>query len=227
MSALKRKTREMLAAHARSKPPVAAGTAIGDAIAALRAELETQRCRAVEIEALIARLTAYTGAENRLPLAAGSNATPIRRRRRHRGRPLVDAAAALRAKKAAAMRQRRARLRAEAAAAAAAATPPVTPPKAKPVSSGGLRSKPARGNEPREKEKAAPSEPKAEIAADAPSPKTNGGVPKKPKPQKLRKDVGVPTSGVKPVASEWTTDAAGNPSRSLVAPGEAVPLKLV
>lgn len=196
MSALKRKTREMLAVHRATarKPPAAAGEVIDAGIDALRADLETHRHKAHELEVLIARLVAYTGAEE-LP---ATNATPTRKRRRRGrpGRPRLDGSAALRAKKAAAMRARRQRIRDEAAA--ATATPSPTKPQ-------------------KQRQKAvAPREPKPKSAAAATKKcrRKNGGL------------VGVPTSGVKPVASEWVKDAAGNASRTLVAPGEYVPLKM-
>ena len=120
MSALKRKTREMLAVHRARKPPAATGTAIGDTIAKLRTDLESHHQRAAEINRLIGMLVAYGGTEKSPPATLPVTA-PVRRRRAG-GRPVIDPGDAVRAQRAAAMRQRRARLKS-----AAAAAPPTKP----------------------------------------------------------------------------------------------------
>ena len=218
---MRRRTREMLSAASRrggrklpagqSVPPPTAGRPrdprFEGALAALRTELEVHRCKAVETEALIARLIAYAGAEE-FPVETVSDAAPTHRRRRRRGRPPADAGDALRVKKRDAMRRRRARLRDEAAAAVSPAVPPAKPPK------------------PQRPKAAAPSPQKPEPAATVPM--VNGGPGKKRRKRpKNAPPVKMPTSGVKPLATEWTAGADGTLSRELVAPGEAVPLKLV
>lgn len=210
MSALKLKAREMLAAHrARSKPPAATGTAIGDTIAKLRTDLESHHQRAAEINRLIGQLVSYAGAEE-FPSAI----LPVTARKRHAGgRPVIDPSDAQRAKKRDAMRRRRQRLR-DAAAAAAAAVPPASPV-AKPQK--------------RQRQKAAPAgEQKAETTTDTP-PAANGTA----KPRRRKRRLSPPaggfhhplSAGVKGEITEWQTDENGCLGRELRTPGETLLLK--
>jgi hypothetical protein len=199
MSALKCKTREMLAAHRANggQPPASAGTsaAIGDTIAALRADLEVHRRKSHELDSLIARLVAYAGTEES-PL---SSLAPARRRRAG-GRPPIDPSDELRARKAKAMRLRRQRIRDEASAAAAVAPPPAKPQK-------------------RQRKKAVQEGQKAETtAADAPPAANGHGKRKRKRNPRFM-------SGESGTLTEWETSPDGTLSRSLVSPGERVPLK--
>ena len=194
----------------QSVPPPIAGRLsdprFESTLAALRANLEVHRCKAVETEALIARLIAYAGAEE-FSREIDPVTVPARRRRRRRARPSIDASdVQRRVAKRDAMRRRRARIKAEAAAAASPAVPTAKPSK------------------PQRQKTAAPSPQKPETPANVPM-VTGSPVKKRKKRPKNALPAKMPTSGVRPLATEWTAGADGTLSRELVAPGERTPLK--